>query len=186
MATFLVFLLTGWSGFFIMSLELLGGRMLAPNFGNSIFVWGAVIAVFMTALAIGYRLGGFWSSRRTRRRDLGVMLVLQALATFVCVVNSESIIDWVFGEITDVRYGALTAATLLYFLPTVVSGMVSPYAVGLLVTQARQSGRYAGLLYFVSTFGSAAGTIFTSFYLVLWFDVNQILYGLVAISVCVG
>jgi hypothetical protein len=37
----------------------------------------------------------------------------------------------------------------------------------------------AGLLYFVSTLGSAAGTLGTSFYFVLWFEVNQILWGAV-------
>ncbi|MBT5792268.1 MAG: glycosyl transferase, partial [Gammaproteobacteria bacterium] len=28
------------SGFIIMSIELLGGRVLAPYFGSSIYVWG--------------------------------------------------------------------------------------------------------------------------------------------------
>ncbi|MEN9704634.1 MAG: hypothetical protein RLZZ393_513, partial [Pseudomonadota bacterium] len=40
--------------------------------------------------------------------------------------------------------------------------------------------------YFVSTFGSAAGTILTSFYLVLWFEVNAILLCLAAISVALS
>ncbi|MEI2781039.1 MAG: hypothetical protein V9H25_07140 [Candidatus Competibacter sp.] len=64
--------------------------------------------------------------------------------------------------------------------------MVSPYAVRLLVNESRQSGHCAGLLYFVSTFGSAAGTILTSFYLVLYFEINQILTGLVGISLLLG
>ncbi len=80
------------------------------------------------------------------------------------------------------RFGSLTAAALLFFIPTFFSGMVSPYCVRLLVDAKESSGRSAGLLYFVSTFGSAAGTILTSFYLVLWFDVNLILIGMIAIS----
>jgi hypothetical protein len=60
--------------------------------------------------------------------------------------------------------------------------MVSPYAVRLLVREQRSSGRVAGLLYFVSTIGSAAGTILTSFYLVLLFEVDVILWALVGIS----
>ena len=35
----------------------------------------------------------------------------------------------------------------------------------------------AGLLYFISTLGSALGTLGTSFYFVLWYEVNQILWG---------
>ena len=47
---FLVFLIAGWSGFFVMAVELLGGRVLAPSFGNSIYVWGGVITMFMLCL----------------------------------------------------------------------------------------------------------------------------------------
>ena len=184
--SWLAYLLAGWSGFFVMSYELLGGRVLASDFGSSVSVWGALITVFMVALSIGYLAGGTLSTRRARLRDLGTILVLQAVTTFLSLTVSESVLDWIFAHIDDVRYGALCAALLLFFVPTVVSGMVSPYAVRLLVTDVRESGRYAGRLLFVSTFGSAAGTIVTSFYLVLWFEVNEIIYGLSAISIVVG
>ena len=53
--------------------------------------------------------------------------------------------------------------------------MLSPYSVRLLVTDKNESGQIAGKLYFISTLGSALGTIVTSFYLVLFFEVNQII-----------
>ena len=74
----------------------------------------------------------------------------------------------------------------MFFLPTFVSGMVSPYAVRLLVADKASAGHHAGKLYFVSTFGSAAGTILTSFYLVLYLEVNQIILLMLSISVMVG
>jgi hypothetical protein len=64
--------------------------------------------------------------------------------------------------------------------------MVSPYAVRLLVTQTSTSGASAGWLYFVSTFGSAAGTIITSFYLVLLLEVNHIILIMIGVSLVVG
>jgi len=99
---------------------------------------------------------------------------------------SERLLDWLFDVFNDPRYGSLVSATLLFFVPTVVCGMVSPYAVRLLVTEYRLTGQVAGLLYFVSTLGSAAGTLITSFYLVLYLDVAQILWSMTAISVVVG
>jgi hypothetical protein len=74
----------------------------------------------------------------------------------------------------------------LFFIPTAVSGMVSPYAVRLLVVESRLSGHFAGQLYFVSTFGSAAGTLLTSFYLVLYFEIHQIIAGLMGVSLILG
>ncbi|HHZ52559.1 TPA: glycosyl transferase, partial [Xanthomonas vasicola pv. zeae] len=41
-------------------------------------------------------------------------------------------------------------------------------------------------LYFVSTLGSAAGTILTSFYLVLWFELDTIIVSLIAMSFVAG
>ena len=76
----------------------------------------------------------------------------------------------------------MLSATLLFFMPTLVAGMVPPYAVRLLVTENRLSGHYAGLLYFVSTLGSAAGTLITSFYLVLYLEIYQILWIMAGIT----
>jgi hypothetical protein len=45
----------------------------------------------------------------------------------------------------------------------------------MLVRTTDQSGHVAGVLYFVSTLGSALGTLATSFYLILWFEINTIL-----------
>jgi len=179
---FFVFIIAGWSGFFVMAFELLSGRVLAPNFGSSIYVWGGVITIFMLALSIGYLLGGRLSTRSPTLRKLAAILLLAALATLPLVIAGDLALDWTFSLVSDPRYGSLMSATLLFFVPTVISGMVSPYAVRLLVHKAQLSGHYAGLLYFVSTFGSAAGTILTAFYLVLYLEVNQIIWTLVAIS----
>ena len=56
--TILVMILAFIAGFIIMSIELLGGRILAPYFGSSIYVWGSVITVFMLSLSVGYLTGG--------------------------------------------------------------------------------------------------------------------------------
>lgn len=171
-----------WSGFFVMGVELLGGRLLAPNFGSSVYVWGALIAVFMLALSLGYLAGGRWSQRNPSLGRLGLLLGAAALTTLPVLVLSGTALEELAIAVPDPRYGSLSAAALLFFVPTFFSGMVSPYCVRLLVDETASSGRRAGQLYFVSTFGSAAGTIMTSFYLVLWFEVNAIIIGMIAIS----
>ena len=60
-------------------------------------------------------------------------------------------------------------------VPTIILGMISPYSVRLLVESIERSGQVAGRLYFVSTLGSSLGTLATSFYLVLHFEINSIL-----------
>jgi len=181
-----VFLIAGWSGFLVMAIELLSGRILAPNFGNSIYVWGGIITVFMLALAVGYLLGGRWSLHDPSLRRLASLLIAGAIAVIPVIFLADPLLDWLFDQIQDPRYGSLASVTLLFFIPTTIAGMVSPYAVRLLVRESEQSGHFAGLLYFVSTFGSAAGTILTSFYFVLYFEIDQILAGLVGVSLLLG
>ena len=182
----LVFALAGWSGFFVMAVELLSGRILAPNFGNSIHVWGAVITVFMLALSVGYLLGGHFSVFSPSLRRLGGLLIAAGMTTLPVVIFGNQVLDWIFDHVNDPRHGSLLASSMLFFVPTAISGMVSPYAIRLLATQVHVSGKSAGSVYFVSTFGSAAGTILTSFYLVLLLEVNEILLGMMAASICLG
>ncbi len=182
----LVFLIAGWSGFFVMAVELLSGRILAPNFGNSIYVWGGIITIFMLALSIGYLIGGRLSIRGPSLKKLSIILMVAAVSTTPVVLMGDVILDKVFTLIQDPRYGSLMSATMLFFLPTMISGIISPYAVRLLVTESSRSGHCAGLLYFVSTFGSAAGTILTSFYLVLYFEINHIVWTMIGTSLLIG
>lgn len=53
------------TGAIVMALEILGSRLLAPVFGNSLFVWGALIGVILAAMSSGYAFGG-WASDRYR------------------------------------------------------------------------------------------------------------------------
>jgi hypothetical protein len=183
---FLSYLIAGWSGFFVMAVELLGGRLLAPTFGSSIYVWGAIITVFMLALSLGYLAGGRWSMREPSVRRLGIILIVAAATVLPLIMFANDMLDAMAVAVPDPRFGSLLGATVLFFVPTFFSGMISPYAVRLLVQDQANSGRHAGQLYFVSTFGSAAGTLLTSFYLVLIMEVNHILFALLAVSVSVG
>jgi len=68
-------------GFSIMSLELLGGRILAPWFGGSIYVWGSIITVFMASLSLGYLLGGAIIIEQVFSMGGTGRLLLQAIQT---------------------------------------------------------------------------------------------------------
>ena len=51
------------SGAALLCAELAGSRLLAPFFGNSLFVWGGLIGVFLGGLAIGCWAGGALADR---------------------------------------------------------------------------------------------------------------------------
>ncbi|MFK7912563.1 MAG: fused MFS/spermidine synthase [Pseudomonadales bacterium] len=169
-----VYLLAFAGGFVIMSMELLGGRLLAPYFGSSIYVWGSIISVFMLALSLGYLIGGRLTLGTVSMQRFALIFLLGALLLVPLLLGNEAAMEWIFNRINDPRLGSLLACMALFFVPTVILGMISPYAVRLLVSSTEESGAVAGRLYFVSTLGSALGTLMTSFYLVLWFEMNTL------------
>jgi hypothetical protein len=182
----LVLCLAFISGFIIMSIELLGGRILAPYFGSSIYVWGSIITVFMLSLSIGYLIGGRLSLLTPSLTRYGSFYAGAAVLLIPLIAWANPMMEFLFLRIEDPRYGSLLVSMLLFFLPTAVLGMIAPYSVRLLVAERERSGHVAGTLYFISTLGSALGTLATSFYLVLWFEVNQILVTMAVVLALAG
>ena len=165
------------SGFCIMTIEMLGARILSPYFGGSLSVWGSIITIFMLALALGYLLGGRLSTRTPSGVTYALFFIGAALFSVPIILFADIIMNPIMINIEDARYGSLLASIFLFFIPTSILGMISPYSVRLMVNKEEHSGHMAGLLYFISTLGSALGTLGTSFYFVLWYEVNQILWG---------
>jgi len=164
-AVVLVACVCGW---LVMQLEILGGRILVPDFGSAIYVvMGSVIGVFLLSLSGGYLLGGWLSNRRRSREALGVSLVaagvwLCALPTFI-----EPVCDRIVDLGLDDKWGSLAAAFLLFAVPTVLLVTVSPTVVRWLTTRAKDSGLNAGLVLAFSTLASFGGCVVTAFYLLL-------------------
>jgi hypothetical protein len=163
----------------ILSLEILGGRMLQPEFGSGLYVWGSILSVFMVSLAIGYWLGGKLSAKGASLTTLMVFPFLGGCIIFLL----PYVYGWVNEALFDLvvmrwdsqeSYASLMAATAEFLLPSAILGCVSPYSVRLLARTVTTSGRTAGNLYALSTFGSTAGALSTSFWLVPWAGVETL------------
>ena len=186
MQRYAILAISCWSGFLVMGFEMLSGRILAPTFGSGIYVWGAVITVFMTALSLGYLIGGRLSMNQPSITRLCLLHAISGALLLPVLVFELPVLDGIFGITQDPRLGSLLASVVLFSAPAVIAGMVTPYAVRLLVDNAQDAGFYAGLQYFFSTFFSAAGTLLTSFWFVLIFEVDQILLLLFGITQAVA
>ncbi len=148
-----------------MGLEMAAARVLAPALGNSIYVWGAVISVVMIALSLGYWLGGQVADRFGSTRALPLAIAGAGLGT----VSVPLIADVTLMRMAEFgpRIGSLGASALIFFVPALLLATVSPLGVRLVATRGLDHiGRSAGSLYAVSTAGSIAGTIATSFWLI--------------------
>jgi len=163
-------------GWVMMGLEILGGRILSPDFGSGVFVWGSVIGVFLLSLSTGYLIGGWASSRWPFLAVLAGVILAAALSIVPVALWYPEISGWFASLEWNERYGALAAAAALFFLPSTLLGMVSPYCIRLLTTSVEKSGASAGTLYAISTVGSFLGCIHTAFYLILSLGIRHCLF----------
>jgi spermidine synthase len=168
---FVVFL----SGAVLMSLEILGSRVLAPSFGSSVYVWGSLITVFLAALAVGYALGGRLADRRPQASTISIVLSIAGLLVIPSVLWAGPLMNAVGDARWDVRWAALFVSLVLFLPPSLAIGMVSPLAVKLGVRQLQGVGTAAGRYAALSAAGSIAGTLLTAFVLIPSFPVPSLL-----------
>lgn len=166
------------AGGVLMGMEIAGSRLLAPHFGNSVFVWGSLISVFLAALSAGYFAGGILADKHPTWGLLGGLCVITAALMFLVPVIGHPACRTLSDLGLDDRSGPLAAATILFLPPSFLLGMVSPFAVRLAASSVETIGREAGTLYALSTLGSILGTLVTTFALIPAFGVIDILRGL--------
>ena len=166
------------SGAVVMALELLGSRLLAPVFGNSIFVWGSLIGVVLASLSAGYYLGGKLADLRPQLQTLSLILFVAGVLVLILPSLTPPVFNAVLGINLGDRYSPLLATAILLGPPSVLLGMVSPYAIRLVARSVEKLGKSSGNLYALSTLGSIVGTFFTVFVLIPEFGVNKIIVAL--------
>jgi spermidine synthase len=169
------------SGAVLLALEIVASRVIAPHLGNSIYVWGALIGVFLGALAAGYFLGGMLADRRpSRSLFAGLVFLAGALVVPIPVVAPRALDQIAYSGLGP-RGAPLMSAVLLFSLPAAVMGMISPFAVRLRARTMATIGNVAGALYALSAAGSIAGTLLAAFLLIAVMSVEGIvvLLGLV-------
>src|SRR2546427_5246403 len=164
----LLILLVFVAGACSLAIELSASRLLAPYFGTSLFVWANLIGLILLYLTIGYYVGGRLADRFPRPEVLYLLTTVAAFLIGLIPLISSPIQLWSLSALAtysvSVFYGSLVSVILLFAIPMILLGCVSPFAIRLRIEQVGKSGRTAGQLYAISTAGSILGT----FLPVLW------------------
>ena len=170
-----LFLAVFVSGAVLLGVEIASSRVLAPSFGSSLYVWGALIGVVLTGLAVGYWVGGILADRLPSIGLLLGVMGLGALLVLAIPYEDDAVLRWVIRWDPGARLNPLVAATMLFGPVSVVLAAVTPIAVRIATHSMHTLGRTAGRLFAVSTFGSIVGTFATAFVLIPEFGTNQLL-----------
>lgn len=157
----------------IMMVELLGTRILAPFFGNTIYTWSSLITVTLVALSIGYFVGGEIADRKPDLRIIYLIILLACLWIILIPLFRPTIL--MRSNSFSPLFGSLFSAFVLFTPPLILLGMVTPFAIKLETVKLKTLGTTAGSLFAVSTIGSFVGTVLTGFYLIPNFAIDTII-----------
>jgi MFS family permease len=181
------------TGAVVMGFEMLGSRYLNPFFGSGIYTWAALISTVLAALTAGYFFGGWMADRNPKPSGLGWLIVAGSAYLAFIPLFADGMLDLlssILGGLADQReferWGSISGAMLLLFVPLALLGVYSPYAIRLTLRATSRSGTVAGRIYGISTLGSIFGTLFVTFYLIPTMGSRHITYLLSAIGVAAG
>ncbi|MGH3023497.1 MAG: spermidine synthase [Gaiellaceae bacterium] len=163
------------SGAVLLGVEIAASRVLAPFFGNSLFVWGSLIGVVLTGLAVGYWAAGALADRLPAPQLLIGVMALAGLAILAVPLLDERVLEAVVSWDPGPRLNPLIAAIVLFGPASVLMAGVTPIAVRLRARSLAHVGRTAGRLFSVSTAGSIVGTLATSFFLIPELGTDQLI-----------
>lgn len=150
----------------IMILELVASRVLAPYVGTSTFVWTSLIGIILGSLSLGYWLGGRLADNNPSYKTLSLVIFSSSLFIGVGTIIQGGLLELIQDRFRDIRIAAILSTVVLFAVPSILLGMVSPYAVKLKIGSIEKSGTTVGNLYAVSTIGSIIGTFVAGFLLI--------------------
>jgi len=148
-----------------MAVELVGAKLIAPYYGNSVYVWAAVLATTLGGLTIGYYAGGRLSLKHPTLNNLLKIVAVSSVLVFLMPTVSGAVMTATLG-IEDLRTG-IVLSCVVFLTPILAAfGMVGPMTVRLMTTTVENVGKVAGTVYFTSTVGGIFTTFLFGFYLI--------------------
>jgi spermidine synthase len=169
------------ASFCTLVIELVAGRIMAPYVGVSLYTWTSIIGVVLAGISIGAWVGGILADRYPRPATLGWLLFLSGVGALTIAPLTDLIGAAQFQATLMLRILLLTTA--IFFIPSMLLGMISPVVVKLTLDNLNRTGNIVGKIYAFSTLGSIIGTFATGFFLISWMGTRNILLAMGAILI---
>ncbi len=165
-------------------IELVAGRIMAPYIGVSLYTWTSIIGIVLAGMSLGNYLGGVVADRRASRATLGLIFLAGGLSS--ASILATTALATVANPALPLIPKIVVYTTAIFFLPSVILGMVSPVVIKLALEDLKRTGNTVGSIYAFSTVGSIFGTFLTGFWLISWFGTRTIVWAVALVLLAMG
>jgi len=180
---FIVFL----TGACVLIIEVVATRILSVYFGNTIFSVSSILSVVLAGLSVGYYLGGKAADRYPSEKLFYSIIAISGLSVLMVNVLTVRLLPH-FGNNLSITRGPIVSALVLFFLPCLLLGSLTPFTVKLhgIRFPKKGIGSISGEVFFWSTLGSIVGSLLAGFVLIPQFGIVQIVLGVGVTLIILG
>ena len=143
----------------LMGFEMVASRYLYPYYGSGIEVWACLISTVLLALMAGYFVGGVLADRHPRSEVLGFAVLIAGGLLALPPIIAGPLLDFMLDTLGDGPASVLASCVILLFAPLTLLSFFSPFAVRLVLREARHAGAVSGAIYSINTVGNVIGTL---------------------------
>jgi spermidine synthase len=158
----------------LLVLEIVAGRIVAPSLGVSLYTWTSVIGVVLAGLSLGNWIGGRVADWRPGRSTLSMLYLLAAIASTLVLVLSRNLDPIEAPTSWSAELQVLWLTAILFFLPSVLLGTVTPMIVKLSLSSLEETGRVVGRIQAAASAGSILGVFLAGFWLISAFGTRAV------------
>jgi spermidine synthase len=152
-----------FSGMAALGVEMSASRLLGNVYGSSNLVWAVIIGLILIYLTLGYWLGGKLADRSPDPKTFYRILIWASLTVGLVPMVSRPFLRIsanAFDQLqVPILVGVFAAVLVLFIIPITLLGMVSPFALKLVLRDANEAGKESGRISAISTLGSFIGTL---------------------------
>lgn len=159
-----------------MILELVASRVLAPYFGTSNLVWTSVIGIILLSSSIGNYIGGIIADKQKLSTNLKIILIVSFVSIIYIPYIQVEVLGIISSMFDDIKIGAILSTILLFFIPSLLIGTLSPMILKSKLDSMESAGKTSGKISAIATIGGIVGTFLGGFYLIPNFGSVYILY----------
>ena len=172
-----VYLFVVLEGATVMAIELIAARMIAPYFGSSLYVWGAVIGITLLSLALGYYFGGVLADKYAQLNSLlWVLLIASGFLLFMHFSSQQLTLAF---RAMNPKMAVVIISLFLVLPPIFFLGMVPTLLIRYISKKVDAAGSTTGRVYTVSSASGIIALLLIGFYIIPQ-------YGLTVPSIWIG
>ena len=159
----------------LLVIEITAGRLIAPYVGVSIYSWTSIIGVILAGLSLGNWLGGRWADRGGSEKSVGIVLGLAGIFCLFSLLALSLVASWLQNIRLDLVSASFLYVVSMFFIPSVLIGIVMPLLTTLALRLDDRTGRIVGRMHALAALGSIIGTFLTGYVLIQYFGSRNII-----------